>query len=282
MVQPLSIGNVINVSIKLYRSHFKLYSKLSIIAHLWLLVPIYGWAKFSAICAIISRLTFSELLGQPESTNFVRSQVNRRMWQLLTASILVGLMLLATIILSIILFFVAAVLLTVVIYTYLVFFAPQMINNTDISYGLGLFWAVLIYIFVPLAVSWVSSRLFIIELPLAIEAETNYINTIKCSWDLTKGFIKNIQGVMAIAFLLPLPIYILVWVSLISLIGFIMKFLTVPYEYDSIIAIGLLVVVNLVCGAITMPFWQAIKAVLYYDFRRRREGLGWQLPRVEK
>jgi hypothetical protein len=26
-----------------------------------------------------------------------------------------------------------------------------------------------------------------------------------------------------------------------------------------------------------MPFWQSIKAVIYYDLRSRREGLGLQL-----
>lgn len=26
-----------------------------------------------------------------------------------------------------------------------------------------------------------------------------------------------------------------------------------------------------------MPFWQALKAVLYFDLRSRREGLGLQL-----
>jgi hypothetical protein len=26
-----------------------------------------------------------------------------------------------------------------------------------------------------------------------------------------------------------------------------------------------------------MPFWQAIKAVIYYDLRSRREGLGLQV-----
>jgi hypothetical protein len=27
----------------------------------------------------------------------------------------------------------------------------------------------------------------------------------------------------------------------------------------------------------TMPFWQTIKAVIYYDLRTRREGMGLEL-----
>ncbi len=34
---------------------------------------------------------------------------------------------------------------------------------------------------------------------------------------------------------------------------------------------------SLVGGAFIMPFWQALKAVLYLDLRTRREGLGLQL-----
>ncbi|BAZ86107.1 hypothetical protein NIES806_23170 [Dolichospermum compactum NIES-806] len=33
----------------------------------------------------------------------------------------------------------------------------------------------------------------------------------------------------------------------------------------------------LIGGTFVMPFWQSIKAVIYYDLRSRREGLGLQL-----
>ena len=34
-------------------------------------------------------------------------------------------------------------------------------------------------------------------------------------------------------------------------------------------------------GAVVLPFWQAIKAVIYYDLRSRREGLGLKLRDYE-
>jgi hypothetical protein len=36
-------------------------------------------------------------------------------------------------------------------------------------------------------------------------------------------------------------------------------------------------ILGLVSGALFLPFWQAIKAVIYYDLRSRREGLGLQM-----
>jgi hypothetical protein len=35
--------------------------------------------------------------------------------------------------------------------------------------------------------------------------------------------------------------------------------------------------VSILSGALIMPFWQVIKAVIYYDVRARREGFGLQL-----
>jgi hypothetical protein len=36
-------------------------------------------------------------------------------------------------------------------------------------------------------------------------------------------------------------------------------------------------VISLLGGMFVMPFWQSMKAVLYYDLRSRHEGLGLQL-----
>jgi Ca2+/Na+ antiporter len=33
----------------------------------------------------------------------------------------------------------------------------------------------------------------------------------------------------------------------------------------------------LVLGSLIIPFWQSIKAVIYYDLRSRREGMGLEL-----
>ena len=79
-IQPLSIGNVVSAGVRLYRSHLKTYLKLALIAHLWALVPIYGWAKYAAISGLISRLAFGELTYQPESVEEARSHVNPRFW----------------------------------------------------------------------------------------------------------------------------------------------------------------------------------------------------------
>ena len=54
-------GNTLTVSVAIYKQNWHQYLKLSVIAHLWLLVPVYGWARYFAIAAWISKLSFSEL-----------------------------------------------------------------------------------------------------------------------------------------------------------------------------------------------------------------------------
>ncbi|MBD0313835.1 MAG: DUF975 domain-containing protein, partial [Microcoleus sp. T3-bin5] len=85
---PLSVGNVVSASLRIYRDHFKSYFGLAFVANLWLLVPIYGWAKYSAILALISRLAFGEVREKPETVSDARPEVNPRMWSFLGAGIL--------------------------------------------------------------------------------------------------------------------------------------------------------------------------------------------------
>ena len=46
-----TVGDTITASVAIYKQNWRQYLKLSFIAHLWLLVPIYGWARYFAIAA---------------------------------------------------------------------------------------------------------------------------------------------------------------------------------------------------------------------------------------
>ena len=85
---PLSVGDVVNGGIRIYRDHFKSYFILALTGYAWLLVPVYGWAKFSATLGILSRLAFGEVSEHPETVGDVSSEVNPRMWNFFGAGIL--------------------------------------------------------------------------------------------------------------------------------------------------------------------------------------------------
>ncbi len=71
-IRDFTVGNTITVSVAVYKQNWRQYLKLSFIAHLWLLVPVYGWARYFAIAAWISRLSFQEFDSELNNLHFSR------------------------------------------------------------------------------------------------------------------------------------------------------------------------------------------------------------------
>lgn len=268
-MKPLSVGNVVSAGIRIYRDHFKLYFQLALQAYLWLIVPVYGWAKFSYFMGLISRLAYSEVLERPETFQDARRHVKPKMWEFFLASLLVS------IIVSVALF--AAIIVSAIIGgIFAAIFAQQSSPNL-----VGILIAVvfgLIYLFALIfAYVWLVSRLLIVELPLAIETNVDCASAIKRSWELTKGSVFRIQGVVFIAFLISIPISIVLQIASAIFQVLPAVFLPPDSPITAILYVLGLILVTVVGGAFMIPFWQAIKAVIYYDLRVRREGMGMEL-----
>ncbi|MGE5658290.1 MAG: DUF975 domain-containing protein [Actinomycetota bacterium] len=265
---PLSVGNVVSAGLRIYRDRFKLYYGLAFIAYLWILIPIYGWAKFSAGLGLISRLAFSEVRNRPETVSEARRIVEPRKWSLWGAGFLVGLILIGV--------FIGGFLILSFIGGFIGGFVGRepSISSIVISFLVGAV-AIIAFLF---GYIWFFSRLSLVELCLAIEDDPiNASSAISRSWQLTKGFVLRLQVIFFVAFLITLPVSVLVQivttVAQLTLAGLIPK--------DSSLFALLYFLVTLllafVSGALLLPFWQAIKAVIYYDLRTRKEGLGLQM-----
>jgi hypothetical protein len=277
----LSIGNSINLAVYLYRYHLKQYFKLSLIAHLWLLVPIYGWAKFYATSALLSRLAFCEIIGQKETQKEAKIKIYPTMWNFLIAGILVFIipviwMLIFLILVSIIWGILYALLITV-------FGFPKVLNTANPFDG-SLYTIILIPIVISVYLSplWFYSRLFIAELPLAIENKSNAFKTLQQNWKLSKGFRFHLLKVISLAYSITLPIQISVGQSVGRILGLIIRRIPVLYSLSSsvLMSFGVLIILGVFSGIITMPFWQALKAIVYYDLRCRQEGFDLQLQNL--
>ena len=276
--QQLSIGNVVTVSLNLYRSHLKLYFKLALSAHLWFLVPIYGWAKFFTIAALISRLGFDDLSGQSESINSVRSQLNRRMWHFLLTGILVVILSWLGMLILLILFSIIGGLLYALLSSVL---GISQVGGADQLFKNWLYTGIVmpIAIVVYLSPVWFYSRFFITDLPLSVEREMSFLKAIKRSRELTKGFRRRLLVIILIAFLITLPILITIWYGfgyLLTLISY--NFLRFYIQNYSVRVTLLSIILSLVTGVIIMPFWQSVKAAVYYDIRCRWESWDLKLP----
>jgi hypothetical protein len=259
-IQPLSVGNVVSAGVRIYRSHLQRYLTMSLIAYLWLLVPIYGWAKYAEISARISRLAFQELINKPESNAEAAEQTRPRLWSFFVAGLLVSL-----IFIGLYIGFFIAVTILGGISGALMAFVPALgvigILLTIVAFFAGL------YGFIRLI-----SRLLVVEVPLAIEDNMDATTAISRSWNLTKGSVGRIQWIVIVSFLITLLINIPS-----QIVGAVLPI--DPNAEPAVVTLSLLVlvVVSVLSGALIMPFWQVIKAVIYYDLRARREGFGLQL-----
>ncbi|MBF1990719.1 glycerophosphoryl diester phosphodiesterase membrane domain-containing protein [Fischerella thermalis] len=272
-IEPLSLGNVITAGIRIYRSHLKDYFLLALKAYVWLLVPIYGWAKFYALSALISRLTFAELVNQPESISSGQRFVNSRIWQFLI-NILLMLLVGTGILIGV-----------VIVFAIFGFLSAVLVGGLNQQANIGVYLmlgllAFVVGILALVAVLWISTRFYLVEVPLAIEDNVDGTSTIARSWELTKSYVWRIILISFVAFLITLPIQIVV-----QIVSTIVQLVFTPLlEQNS--GFGLLFAVIILAlsfasGAVVLPFWQAIKAVIYYDLRSRKEGLGLKLRDYE-
>ncbi len=260
---PLSVGNVVSASLRIYRDHFKSYFGLALVATLWWFVPIYGWAKYSAILGLISRLAFGEVREKPETVSDARREVNPRMWRFLGAGIL-----------------------TVLIYIGV--YVAGGIAMAILAAGAGAIFgqnspivAVLLVVVAVIAIFIINIRiisgLLIVELPLAIENNIGASSAIARSWKLTKGSVGRIQWIVFVGILVSLPITIVVQI----LSSIVQSVLTAVLGAESgmffLVYFLLILLLSFGSGALVTPFWQAMKAIIYYDLRSRKEGLGLQI-----
>jgi len=261
-IGPLSVGNVVSATLRIYRDHFKSYFGLALVATLWLLVPIYGWAKYSAISALISRLAFGEVREKPETVSDARREVNPRMWRFLWAGIL----------------------------TYLIFFGVSLVfwiamvivaGGAGAIFGqnyviMGALVVVVLIAFFIICIRLIS-RLLIVELPLAIENNIGASSAISRSWELTKGSVGRIQWIVLVAILVSLPITIIVQILATIIQVFLSRVLGAESGIYYLVSYLLTLPLSLGSSALQTPFWQAMRAIIYYDLRSRKEGLGLQI-----
>jgi hypothetical protein len=266
-LRPFNVGDVVSAGISLLRNNFKTYIGLSFKAALWYLIPVYGWARGLMISAQIARLGFQELMRSPETLKASVRPLRPRMWSFLGVAILVGL------IQGAINYAVSTV-------------AGGMTVPLAAIGGIGAAAAALstlLIVIVQLAAfaiqTWFQARFWLYDIIIAMETETDATASITRSWELSSGSAMRMLGVLLVAYLVMSPIFLLTMVPFIFTIPF---FIGVSPETAFNPALGIalalavlaFVVLMFFAVVVSVPFFQAIKSVVYYDLRRRREGLG--------
>ena len=300
---PLNPGDVVSAALRLYKDRFKTFFQLAILATLWVVAGIvglalaiailagigagvggdvgaviggllglligfapllYGSAKYYALSSVIGRLCFRDLINQPETSLDARRQVAPRLGQFL----LLGFLLLLAYMASYLVGALAAVIAGGSVGFLTAGILSALINQT-VGGVMGVFLGMLLGLGILLiALIWVASRLFISEVVLAIEPQQDAGGSMSRSWELTQASIMRIQVVFLATFLIQLP--------LLSVTNYIPSILLELLPADGIvygIIFALSLLLSLFGSMVVLPLWQAVKGVLYYDLRSRREGL---------
>jgi hypothetical protein len=296
----LSIGNVVSAAFRLYRDRLSTYLGISGRVALWSLLPWLCVAAFSALfffglrpialllviplgififiycaaralteTALISRLAFGILSDRPESASEARSQLQSKTWKFLWVQILLSLVLVAV-------NFGLSIAQTILsgIFSRIVGHGASLVSVISILViNLASFVAYL----------YVYSRVFIPEVPMAIESKLGAPEAMNRSWQLSEGSAWRIVGIVTIANLLTMPLYAIAFVP--AGLWFVRQFalLVERNTYPSseflvqlAIYFGGLMIFALAISWFVLPFWQALKSTIYYDLCSRREGLDLQ------
>lgn len=304
---PLNPGDVVSAALRLYKDRFKTFFQLAALATLWIvggivgmglaiailagigagvggemgavigglvgslvgILPLlYGSAKYYALSSVIGRLSFRELISQPETALDARRQVAPRLGQFLFLGFLLLLAYTAA--------YLGGALLAMIAGGSIGFLTAGILSaliNEAVGGVIGISLGMLIGLGILLiALIWIASRLFISEVVLAIEPQSDAGGSMSRSWELTKDSIVRIQVVFLATFLIQLPI--------LAVTNYIPSILLELLPADDVvygITAVLSLVLSLVGSLVVLPLWQAVKGVLYYDLRSRREGLDFSL-----
>lgn len=296
---PLSVGNVVSAALVLYRSHLKLYFGIAFQAYAWFILPflvlipivvvfailtnsinnnsvlflsipiaialfIFGFAKYLTHSALISRLAFSNLVNQPETRTEALKYLAPRQWSFFWIAIQIGFLLIGV-------YFLLTFALGLILGIFIGLISLLAKNSLlgQIIVGILIVVGVIGLIF---GIVWYLSRWFLAEVPLAVEKNINARESIARSWNLTQNFVVKIQAIVMVAFLVTLPL-----LAVTTYIPYVFLFFTQEGSNLYWLVNGIYLIGSLVGGVLILPFWQAIKAVLYYDLRSRKEGMGLQM-----
>jgi hypothetical protein len=314
-LRPLSIGNVVSAGFRLYRGHLAQYLGIALRATGWAMLPflgmvpiigllvlsfqndsvnpgflsvamlliiplVLGWmfcaAKYFTQEAIIARHAYMQLIHQPEDGTTTTKYLRKRLWHFWGAKVIVGLILMGV-----------SFGISMIQQIFLVL--PMTLLGTNKSTGVLAALVGLITVAFSLVSwgvqLWFSARFLVVELPIAIEENIGADKSIGRSWNLSKGYGWRILLIILVAGLITLPLYA-VGVIPFLVMGVIALARVETLRSEAgvgaaiVSALGLFgfgIVIMMLLNIVVIPFWQTVKAVIYYDLRSRREGLGLEL-----
>ena len=269
-IGDFTVGNTITVSVAVYKQNWRQYLKLSFIAHLWLLVPVYGWARYFAIAAWISRLSLQEFDSELNNLHFLRYFSARSLCIFsLTGIFAIFEPIIFGYLSAFVLIFII-VILCEIIFTFSLFEILDNIlsNNEDPTVlWLGLVWLA----FYSLISLVFYARLFVTDLIFIDRVNNKLFDLIRQSYSLTKNNKFKIILISFLSFLITVPVWIICYLIAPTTAWLILTVTSINAFESFSLLLEFCFIITLVCAhGIVLPFWQSVKASVFYHLVKKR------------
>ena len=267
-VDDFTVGNTITIAVAIYRNNLKKFLKLSIVAHLWLLVPIYGWARYFAIAAWISRLSLNELQDEPDPIQPEQYfTISSLFLFLITALITIFITVIVCYFLVICLLYVGALFLQMLLNNPIYDDLNNIMEQQEGTTFWLIFWSIILLF--SLASTFLYIRLFFTDLVFS-QQNSNAFSLIKYSYLLTKNKKLKVFFSLWISFLTSFYLYFSAF-GLYYLVSFI--FARIGLYQSNSFFYSILYIYRMMLAFITIlifPLWQSIKATIFYYLSERK------------
>ncbi len=286
-IGTLSVGNVINAAVSLYKSNFSDFFALSLRSVGWILLSLVGlipvivvagalnnvgitvlaavawlgifafcWAKSLNSRGVVARLAYQQLINQPESLLSASNELANSHWKFFGLGLWLSLFIIGI--------YILASLATGALVGVGVFISTQLPNPIGIIIAAIFILAGIVVFF------WILLRFysywFVAELPIAVERCAGGLDAIGRSRQLSAPFSSRILMIILVGVLIVIPLNIIATIPAFAGIG------QPPTSAIYIISQVVNLVLSILLELFLMPFWQVIKSVVYFDLRSRLEG----------
>ena len=269
VILPLNfvVSDIITISVAICKNNLNRFLKLSLIAHLWLLIPVYGWARYFAIAAWISQVSLQDLSNNRTRTSNKQYTKSKSLIDFLSIGIsaIVVPACFCLVIFSSLLF--VYILLEATVFSGLNFSLTDTLNLVNDPRAKAIM-GLLIVLLILLIASLFYGRFFVCDLVLVNSSETRAFESIRESYRLTKNN-PHIFRILIRTFMVVFPIWAVSYLILSVLIAMLLSLLirlTSLQINTSDFYLGLYLIAFWlpIANLLTMPLWQAVKATTYY------------------
>jgi hypothetical protein len=234
-----------------------------------MMVMLYFLAKYATERATICRLAYQELIDAPETIAVATRHLLPRTWAFLRLNLLLSFYMFLVAIVG----YIALIIVMAIFVTGLVYVLKLSPDNLAVTIGIGLLTIGLFVLWIVVILRYYAYW-FVAELPLAVESTNSASFSIQRSRQLTGSAVGSVLSIMTISFLIVAPLS-----AIGSIPTFAGQMMTSPLlstnpSTQSMGGVLILVgtIATIAIELLLMPFWQIIKAIVYYDLRNRREG----------